>query len=268
MNFKEFLLDNYIWILVVVLLTVVTIIGFLVDKKRGNKQNKTGANLMPNMGMASVNNGVNVQSNNMDNITPNVGMMQQQQTPQFQVQNMVNQTVPQPVQSTPINQEGFVYQPLSEQTPSFAPQPVPSPEISVNPSFVQPPTPNVIPTPMPMPQQNMNNSFNQSVQSPVILDSAPQQINVIPTPVNQTPVFGPQPMPSPEISANPSFVQPPMSNAMPQVNTNNLFNQNMMPQNNQMPINNNQPVANNNMSPVNNNTIPQFVYGPQNNGQN
>ena len=38
MNIKQFLLDNYIWILVVLLLLIITIIGFLADKKRGSKK--------------------------------------------------------------------------------------------------------------------------------------------------------------------------------------------------------------------------------------
>ena len=40
MNIKEFLLDNYIWILVVILLSIITIIGFLADKKKGPKKSK------------------------------------------------------------------------------------------------------------------------------------------------------------------------------------------------------------------------------------
>ena len=40
MNIKEFLLDNYIWILVVILLSIITVIGFLADKNRGGKTGK------------------------------------------------------------------------------------------------------------------------------------------------------------------------------------------------------------------------------------
>ena len=42
MNIKEFLIDNYIWIIVVIVLLIITIIGFLADKKKG-KDPKVGA---------------------------------------------------------------------------------------------------------------------------------------------------------------------------------------------------------------------------------
>ena len=39
MNIKDFLIENYIWILVIILITIVTVIGFLADKKKNGKKN-------------------------------------------------------------------------------------------------------------------------------------------------------------------------------------------------------------------------------------
>ena len=37
MNFRDFLMDNYIYIIIVIVLVIVTIIGFLADKKKNGK---------------------------------------------------------------------------------------------------------------------------------------------------------------------------------------------------------------------------------------
>ncbi|MBQ8219281.1 MAG: hypothetical protein IJZ79_05960 [Bacilli bacterium] len=47
MNIKQFLLDNYIWILVVILLLIITIIGFLADKKKGQNKKKDAEQPQP-----------------------------------------------------------------------------------------------------------------------------------------------------------------------------------------------------------------------------
>ena len=43
MNIKDFLIDNYIWIIVIILITIVTIIGFLADKKKNENKNEAPA---------------------------------------------------------------------------------------------------------------------------------------------------------------------------------------------------------------------------------
>lgn len=48
MNIKDFLIDNYIWILVVILITIVTIIGFIVDKKKSGSKKENPQVPMPN----------------------------------------------------------------------------------------------------------------------------------------------------------------------------------------------------------------------------
>ena len=47
MNIKQFLLDNYIWILVIILISIVTIIGFLADKKKNDKKKENAAQQQP-----------------------------------------------------------------------------------------------------------------------------------------------------------------------------------------------------------------------------
>ena len=74
MNIKDFLIENYIWILVVILLSIVTIIGFLADKKRvknkkeevpANNGNNANATTIPDNSNNSnpVNTGINYQTN-------------------------------------------------------------------------------------------------------------------------------------------------------------------------------------------------------------
>ena len=72
MNIKDFLIDNYIYILVVILLIIITIIGFLADKKK-NKEKKVIHN---DGNMQSINYQANLQQimeeNSMNNMRMNV----------------------------------------------------------------------------------------------------------------------------------------------------------------------------------------------------
>lgn len=56
-NIKEFLINNYIYILVVILLSIITVIGFLVDKKKSGKGKNKGqmAQAAPAMATPSAN---------------------------------------------------------------------------------------------------------------------------------------------------------------------------------------------------------------------
>jgi len=102
MNIKDFLLDNYIWFLVVILLCIVTVIGFLADRKRSKKvkENENKNQNVPN------NNGVamNYQQQPQMNYQPlsqteqnNMGMMYSNQNMNNLQDNMqVNNTIPQP----------------------------------------------------------------------------------------------------------------------------------------------------------------------------
>ena len=41
MNIVEFIKDNYIWFLVIILIAIITVIGFLADKNNGKKKEKS-----------------------------------------------------------------------------------------------------------------------------------------------------------------------------------------------------------------------------------
>lgn len=166
MNIKDFLIDNYIWILVIILITIITIIGFLADKKKGNNKEKDISQVNPNLNNQIANNGVPMQyqqteqlqqnplNNNMGMNYNNMNIQPQQPINQNMIMNnnsnMMNVnnvtpmvTEPQPVpmgptSPTPINnpqpvenvipniEQEPIYQPLSEQKPVIPPQPVPN----------------------------------------------------------------------------------------------------------------------------------------------
>lgn len=102
MNIRDFLIDNYIWILVVILLTIITIIGFLADKKKGKKET-TSTNAGGNAGM-------NVPTVNYQNI-PNQAPVNYQQTG---MNNQMGQgfNIPTPVNAQPINYQMNQPQPV------------------------------------------------------------------------------------------------------------------------------------------------------------
>ena len=237
---KEFLIDNYIWILVVILLTIVTIIGFLVDKNKNKKKEAepTPQNPVPGPTLnpipAGMNNGMPYNNGQMMNQGP-----MQNPTPMMnnQPQNMPNNGVqmsepyknpvqtpvlmpgegpvnPQPVENISMNQMTEpMYQPLSEQTPHFPQQ-----------------QPVNIPTPVnnPLPVQPVGMNYNQ-------------QMNPQMQPMNQMPNNGqPQMIPNPMGNA-------PMPNPMPNNGMNNTI---------PTPINNQVNGMNNG-----------YVYNPQNNNQ-
>ena len=61
MNIVDFLKENYIYVIIVIVLTIITIIGFLADKKKGgNKKVGTMSGTIPNNqnGTAPVMNGM------------------------------------------------------------------------------------------------------------------------------------------------------------------------------------------------------------------
>lgn len=245
MNISEFISENYIWILVVVVLTIVTVIGFLVDKKRsGNKKesNKDVTNLTSDVNNGiPVNNDGNLMNNNM--MMNNSNLMNNNssavQPPVFTPQttmdinnnpnnnmmnnfgmNTINNSVPKPVENvTPVVSPEQMYQPLSEQKPTFLPN-----------------------------NNGMDNSQMMGGMNSQVVAPNP----VMPQSINQVPVMA-------------NNGQNGMNNNMfNNGNANfNYGNQGNVPNyNNQM---NNNSLPNNmvNSNPVNNGM--NFVYGPQNN---
>lgn len=279
MNIKEFLLDNYIWIIVVILLTIITVIGFLADKKKNKKEKASNTNNVPNQGMNpgnipqtpitygmpgpvpnnSINNGMYGQPMNM-----NPGMNQMINNNPIPVSNdMLNtQVVSNPIPETPepimnynnINNSNIINP--QEQTP-ITPvvnniEPIATPEpvnnVSVEESMhyqgFGEQKPSFAPQSPEVLMQNYNNQMENSAKV------TPEQ--VAPAPAN----FGYTETPQPMNFANP------IPNTIPQ---------GVVP----MPIPNNNvgpmpsPIPNPVPTPTPNVTNPEngFVYGGQNNNQ-
>lgn len=302
MNIKDFLMENYIYIIIVIILTIVTIIGFLADKKRnGDKKPKTMSGTISNNQNQNIGNMTyqqpvdlnqpinyqpmnNIQSNNQPNLSmmPNVGVtpnntissplqmdnnMQQTNLSNVQpfngvpfnnspmdnqtvspinnqpldnqmatpinnplpstpnVPNQMNYNMPQPVE--PLNQNinnviEPIYQPLSEQKPTFAPV---EPNINnlstqnVNNSNVM--TPNYVEQP--------NSQMMTNMPSPM---EVPIQPNLQPQPVpmtmNQQPAA--QPMPNTTGNTVPNPITPPQPVSPQQISF--VYGQNGQNQNN------------------------------------
>ena len=261
MNIKDFLLDNYIYIIVVIVLIIITIIGFLADKKKNETKKAEGAP-QPNPGVAPVNNtpitynpGVTMMPNSgnmntpvmpvnnqmVNNMNQNVGSVEPMPmpgpinvnpVPQPQMNNVVSPQPVEPMNSGMAYPSEPMYQPLAEQQPHFenvAPvMPTPGP-MNVNPQMVN----NMAPMPTMEPMNNMN--------------------------------MAPNPVPEPQPVAMPNVVMP--NNVNMGVPNNGMgFNQNPMPIPN--PVENTVPNPITPPQPVNPSPV-GFVYGPgQNNNQN
>lgn len=269
MNIKQFLIDNYIWILAIILITIITIIGFLADKKKSGKKNEIPQ--QPIAPIDSVNNQVQMQSqdnsqigqnqmdqqpnntvmpqnsmNSMNQIAPSVAetvnttmpepniIQTQQPMIQENTQPTVVETVnnPQPVENIiPHVEAEPMYQPLSEQKPVIAPKTVP------NYSNMQTSTM----TEQSIPANIIDPNFNNMQQSTPVMPMQPQPIVQPMTPEQSMPTYN-IPTSIPDTNNNGTI-----PNAIP--------NTGVMPQ----PINNMQSSAQIVPQPV----IPQPIVTPQ-----
>lgn len=317
MNIKDFLIDNYIWILVIILITIITIIGFLADKKSRGKKEKKDNSQLQNINNQQVNNQMmnnqqqpiqyqqpeqfqNNQPNN--NIGFNFNNMNTTVKPLNQMNNAINSTtqptVAEPMQLNSINNQVDLmnninpinnvvpnnmaepmYQPLSEQKPNIAPQPIPNIPNMQQPVNIEqnqilpmannlegnnPQTFNAIPSvnqniqpqPVQMPQEqtlnpmyNVNSQVQQIENSETVPNFIPNN-TTIPTPVNPQPIPVPkQVIPQPITQSNYNQLPPIQQNLGVQPN-----------QQLQQPIQQQgQTMA---QQPIN------FVYGSQNTNQN
>ena len=255
---KEFLVDNYIWILVVLLLFIMTVIGFLVDKSKNKKKEAEPVPQGP--AQAPMMNPSQPQMMNGQVNYNNQPVMNQGQFAQNQAPVMNSQPIPSPVQN-PVQNNGVqlsdpyknpvqtpvlmpngmsqpienvqapeAYQPLSEQTPSFGSQPVQGPV---------PNTPVVFPTPVnseSVSVQPVQMNYNQPVtpQMQPMMNQAPIQnsnemagpgfMNQQPQMIPNPPVNGPIPSPMPNPGMNNTIPTP----VNPQMNGGYVYN----PQNN------------------------------------
>lgn len=259
MNIKDFLIDNYIWIIVIILITIITIIGFLADKKKGGKKNKdvpvsnTNVNsgqpvnnmgpiqyqppvdqmqnqVNNNMGMNfnnNLNNTVADPMNQMNNMQSNQNLSNVNNMNSMQPEQQIVSTVP-----TGINQMNNP-QPVENVTPIAPQEPMYQP-LSEQPVIQPQPVPNF---------SNMQN--NQSMPQGTDNGLNPNMLNALPT--------------SQVMQPEPEVVMPTQGIQQP------IQNQNMVQTPNyNIPTPMQQPVDNNNFGNMpnfnqNNTTIPQPV---------
>lgn len=238
MNIKEFLIANYIWILVIILLAIVTIIGFLAEKSRTEKKDEkkkqeqqttppvqVGIPQQQSIQMQPVNNdqfNMQYQGMGMQQPMQQMAMMPQQQdmlnkqmmsnvaNNQMVYQdssNQMNFQMPNDMQMgqnnvhsgvvVPVNNQSIVenttqlentssYQPLSEQTPKFAPQPVlnfnsvSESNIQASESYSMPVEQNVSAMQQPVQIEQMNQMPQSMMQSQFVQPQS-MTMNTVPT---------------------------------------------------------------------------------------
>ena len=269
MNIKEFLIENYIYIIIVLVLIIITIIGFLADKKKNDeKKVKTMSGT--------------IEDNKEGNAIP-----YQQQQPVGGVQNMNYNAIN---QNMPNQQIDFSQMPNSSVTPINNPNQMPT-NNQLNQLFDNNQLNQVNNNLNQMPFNNQLNQINNPIKDTSINNLGTSNINTvssIPTPVNeinnyvpnnnQQPVepinqniyISPEPMYQP-LQQDTPIIQPvqPMSNApIESMNTamannfnlpNNMTNNMMTNMEGNMGINN----INNSMQQVSN-VVPTPV-NPNNN---
>ena len=101
MNISEFIKDNYIWFLVILLIAIITVIGFLADKNNGKKKEK---NAKGNKDVNKGNFSMQVQPNNINdslNTMAPPSNLEINNIPSNS--NLQGNTVPQPLNVQPIN---------------------------------------------------------------------------------------------------------------------------------------------------------------------
>ena len=187
MNIKDFLIDNYIYIIIVIVLIIITIIGFLADKK--SKVKNADKDILPN--------------NNANNGSVNYGNVQQNQAQPMNYQpvagtNEVINSIP----NSPLITNNVPTAPINMgQLPNNIVNPVPSDiNNSINPvaSAIANDANqlNVLPGAIQGTIVNQNlNSVSQMTNQPVIPSS--------PEPVGPSTLVNPEPMYQPAASQTP-----------------------------------------------------------------
>lgn len=288
MNIKDFLIDNYIYIIIVIVLIIITIIGFLADKKTKGKTNSKDIlpNNNPNMGNANFGMVQNPQqpmnyqpqmaspevanpamqgplyNNNVPTEPVNFGQQNNNQVPMGGAINPVGNATMQESPNNGMNvvpgtMEGMI---VNQNVAPVPMQPVvePVPSVPVNPEPMYQPAPEVTPVIMPTdPTDNMQN-YNQSMNlnnnqvnnMPSAMNMVPNNGGVSPIPVNVNPAPIPTPVvPTPPVAPIPTAPMTPV-NPTPMPNT-------TVPN----------PVPAPQPQPVNNSQF-NYVYGNQQGNQN
>lgn len=213
MNIVDFLIANYHWILAIILLTIITIIGFLADKKKNNKKkdnnkekesqsnNKITIKQQPMQYQPEIKNQIDTQQNMMPNDVNGINNGTMNQNPNINQIGLMEQinnnqgigTIPQPMTSNMVmpNNNNLInnlqpvenivpeeiqepmYQSLEEQQPHFTAKPIPSFEAIKE---AQNQSPQMINNPQSVVNQNVMNPqpMMQVVPQPMMQQSQQQ----------------------------------------------------------------------------------------------
>lgn len=297
MNIIDFLYDNYLWIIAILVIAIFTMIGFIADRKSKSKNGKGNENIgtpnnqakvvpteVPtqtnNMNMASIPNnnyqGVNNMINNEPNFATNMPPVNNMNE-QGMVNNYANGGLVNPMNQVPNMGTNENMMPNSNQTMNGVGQNIPNFNVTptIEPSFNQ--------VNQMMPNNNMPQGFNNAVtnnnQNVNRVNNGTLNVNPM---AGQTPTYNNQAY----INENPSMIVNSWDEPKPvnPVSINQGFNQNVVnnvPTNNsssQIPIQESISVntAPNNMPQQTTNNIPNvngtprlnFMYGPSQNNNN
>lgn len=297
MNIIDFLYDNYLWIIAILVIAIFTMIGFIADRKSKSKNGKGNENIgtpnnqakvvpteVPtqtnNMNMASIPNnnyqGVNNMINNEPNFATNMPPVNNMNE-QGMVNNYANGGLVNPMNQVPNMGTNENMMPNSNQTMNGVGQNIPNFNVTptIEPSFNQ--------VNQMMPNNNMPQGFNNAAtnnnQNVNQVNNGTLNVNPM---AGQTPAYNNQAY----VNENPSMIVNSWDEPKPvnPVSINQGFNQNVVsnvPTNNsssQIPIQESISVntAPNNMPQQTTNNIPNvngtprlnFMYGPSQNNNN
>ena len=222
MNIRDFLIDNYIWIIVVILLSIVTVIGFLADKKKNSKKNQ------------SENNESGVPSGTLNNVQTNAI-----ETP---MQPIINEPK---VLGNPINLGQPLNTTVTPLNTTMNPLNAPMPTTSLEQPVIQP--------------MNQNSAIEQAIPNQINnyqSGLSTQNINIAPS----SPITPPTEVLNTATTVTPEPMYQPLSEQKPVIAPREVIipqSVNPMPINNQV-ANQSETVINNNMMGANTN-IPQYT---------
>lgn len=297
MNIIDFLYDNYLWIIAILVIAIFTMIGFIADRKSKSKNGKGNENIgtpnnqakvvpteVPtptnNMNMASIPNNNYQSVNNMINKEPNFATNMppvNNMNEQGMVNNYANCGLVNPMNQVPNMGTNENMMPNSNQTMNGVGQNIPNFNVAptIEPSFNQV---NQMMTNNNMPQ-GFNNAVTNNNQNVNQANNGTLNVNPM---AGQTPAYNNQAY----VNENPSMIVNSWDEPKPvnPVSINQGFNQNVVnnvPTNNsssQIPIQESISVntAPNNMPQQTTNNIPNvngaprlnFMYGPSQNNNN
>ena len=160
MNIKNFLIDNYTWLIVILIITIITIIGFLADKNSKNKQKK--------------------EQNDTENELPPLMPIQNMDAGQLNNQREMQYQQLESIQSQANNNMGIMYSNENKQMP----QPNQLQNISNNQELVG--TNNVNLT-----EENQQTVINTTTPIDVTAMNSPQKVEKIAQHVLEEPIYQP-----------------------------------------------------------------------------